>query len=127
MREVDGREIMIVEDDVGVRDGLAELLEGEGYLVLRAANGREAFDRLRGDDPVPALIIVDLLMPVMGGHEFCSVIKSDPDLAGIPLIVMSADGRLGERAGDVEADAYLKKPLDMRALLTAVGHHCVAR
>jgi CheY-like chemotaxis protein len=124
MRAVGSREIMIVEDDIGVREALTDLLEGEGYRVRGLSNGREAITDLRGRPSVPGLIIVDLFMPVMNGHEFCATLLLDPELAGIPVVVMSADAHLGERAGHLEAAAYLRKPLDVPKLLATIEAHC---
>jgi CheY-like chemotaxis protein len=126
MRGVRTGEIMIVEDDGGLREALTEVLEGEGYTVRGLANGREAITDLRARPSVPSLIIVDLLMPLMNGHEFCTALLLDPELAGIPVVLMSADAHLGERAGDVEAAAYLKKPLDVQKLLATIQEHCPA-
>jgi CheY-like chemotaxis protein len=65
-------------------------------------------------------------MPVMNGHEFCSSLMLDPELAGIPVVLMSADSHFGERAGDLEAAAYLKKPIDLETLLHTIEAHCPA-
>jgi CheY-like chemotaxis protein len=124
MREVESRDIMIVEDDGGIRAALTEILVGEGYRVRGVANGQQALDNLRGIEAVPGLIIVDLVMPVMNGHEFCTALMRDPELAGIPVVVISADSHLGAQAGDLEAAAYLSKPLDLAVLLDTIEAHC---
>lgn len=124
MREVAERSVMVVEDDGGIREALTDLLESEGYTVVSAANGREAMDRLRAGASVPRVIIADLLMPVMNGLELCAELAGDPDLSAIPVVMVSADHRLTARAGDLEAAAYLTKPLDVGALLSTVEAHC---
>jgi CheY-like chemotaxis protein len=126
MREVANRSVMVVEDDGGIREALTDLLEGEGYTVLPVANGQEAVDRLRAAEVVPRLIIADLLMPVMDGRELCAELARDPELSGIPVVMVSADHRLTAQAGDLEAAAYLTKPLDLRRLLSTVEAHCGA-
>jgi CheY-like chemotaxis protein len=125
MREVGHREIMVVDDDFGIREALSELLRDEGYNVFGAENGREAVDHLQSG-AVPNLIIIDLVMPVMDGREFCGALSQDPELAGIPVVVISADLRLGERVGELEAAAYMTKPINVRALLDTVERHCPA-
>lgn len=120
MRQVESRTILIVEDDQAIREALAGALEDEGYKAFGMSNGSEAVEWLRTCELCPSLIIVDLMMPVMDGRALCAELKSDPELAAIPLVIMSADDRLAERSGELEADAYLKKPLDMPKLLSTI-------
>lgn len=123
MRELVRRAVMIVEDDPGILGALGDLLEDQGYLVLRVPSAVEAIGRLR-EGPVPALLIVDLMMPAMDGRELCARLRQDPELSDIPVVMISADPRLGERAGDVEADDYMTKPLDVPRLMSTVAAHC---
>jgi CheY-like chemotaxis protein len=113
--------VLIVEDDVELRDMMAQLLTLEGFLATTVANGREALDYLgRGDRP--DVILLDLMMPVMDGWEFRRKQQSDPALATVPVIVLSAlDHR---RAAEVDAVAFLKKPLDFDRLLELVRRYC---
>jgi signal transduction histidine kinase len=113
-----GEEILLVEDDGSIRSSLQGILEDEGYLVTTAENGREALERLRSGGP-PDLIILDLRMPVMDGWEFRAAQKSDPALAQIPVLAVSADG--SAKAAAIDAEAYLHKPLSTDALLNAIG------
>jgi CheY-like chemotaxis protein len=113
--------VLIVEDDVELRDMMAQLLTLEGFVATAVANGREALDYLgRGDRP--DIILLDLMMPVMDGWEFRRKQQSDPALATVPVVVLSAlDHR---RAAEVDAVAFLKKPLDFDRLLELVRQHC---
>jgi CheY-like chemotaxis protein len=115
------RPVLIVEDDVDLREMMAQLLAIEGFGAATASNGREALDYLaRGDRP--GVILLDLMMPVMNGWEFRREQKLKPELADVPVIVLSAlDPR---RADDVDAVAFLKKPLDFDRLLQLVRQHC---
>ena len=113
--------VLIVEDDVELREMMAQLLTLEGFLATTVANGREALEYLgRGDRP--DVILLDLMMPVMDGWEFRRKQQSDPALATVPVIVLSAlDHR---RAAEVDAVAFLKKPLDFDRLLQLVRQYC---
>jgi signal transduction histidine kinase len=110
--------ILLVEDDGSIRDVLHNILEDEGYEVELAENGRQALDRLRGG-AAPDLIVLDLRMPVMDGWEFRAAQKSDPTLAHIPVIAISADS--SAKAEAIAAQAYLRKPLSTGALLDAIS------
>jgi len=113
--------VLIVEDDAELRDMMAQLLTLEGFVAATVANGREALEYLRRGDR-PDIILLDLMMPVMDGWEFRRKQQSDPDLATVPVVVLSAlDHR---RAAEVDAVAFLKKPLDFDRLLELVRQHC---
>jgi CheY-like chemotaxis protein len=117
---------MVVEDDFAIRETLRELLEEEGYRVTQAANGAEALARLR-DVIVPRLILLDLMMPVMDGWEFRQAIESDPRLAAIPVIVISADHGLEQKIDAMHVEGYLPKPFELDRLLEAVERFAEAR
>jgi CheY-like chemotaxis protein len=113
--------VLIVEDDVELRDMMAQLLTLEGFVATTVANGREALEYLRRGDR-PDIILLDLMMPVMDGWEFRRKQQSDPALATVPVVVLSAlDHR---RAAEVDAVAFLKKPLDFDRLLELVRQYC---
>ena len=88
--------ILLVEDDFDVREALAETLRDEGYAVECAVDGVQALDYLRGGGR-PGLILLDLMMPRMSGSEFRMVQKVDPQLADLPVVLISADGRWRRR------------------------------
>lgn len=115
--------VLVVEDDLWVRDMLREVLENEGYEVTPAANGREALALLRG--PARAqVILLDLSMPVMDGWQFRDEQCSDPALSHIPVVVVSADGDLEEGVRGLAAAEVLAKPFTRERLLAAVGRFC---
>ncbi|TMA50397.1 MAG: response regulator [Deltaproteobacteria bacterium] len=123
-RGPEGRSVLIVEDDFDVRDALSQLLEFEGYMVAGAANGQEAIDHLRST-PRPAAILLDLMMPVMDGFQFRSELMHDPTLASIPVIIISADASVAEKAARMGATAYLRKPIEVDALLHTLERFCL--
>lgn len=113
--------VLIVEDDEDLRDMMAQMLSIEGFDTATAANGREALDYLHGTTK-PNVILLDLMMPIMDGWEFRRQQKADPDLAPVPVIILSALDQT--RAAPVDAEAFLKKPLDFGRLLELVRDHC---
>ena len=110
--------ILIVDDDPTIRSVLEALLEDEGYLPVTAANGKEAVAIVR-DDP-PALVLMDLMMPVMSGVDAVKVLKTDPETAGIPIIAMSAGFILRESIDELLADSIISKPFDLDALIANI-------
>jgi CheY-like chemotaxis protein len=113
--------IFIVEDDLDTREMLEKFLELEGYRVETAANGLQALDRL--DAGLRAsVILLDLMMPVMDGWQFRLEQRRRPDVASIPVIVVSAAGK--ERIRRIDADSYLTKPLDLDELLQKITACC---
>src|SRR5262249_25151061 len=112
-----GKSVLVVEDDADIRDTLDGLLRVEGYEVVTCANGLEALQRLRGGTRAD-VILLDLMMPVMDGWQFRVQQKGDPDLAGLPVIAISADST--PKAAAIDADAYLKKPVDYDTLIDTI-------
>jgi CheY-like chemotaxis protein len=115
--------LLLVEDDVDIRETLAEVFEEEGYEVARAANGREALVEL-GSRPLPAVILLDLMMPVMDGWQLHAELQKVVELATIPLIVLSADGQV-EQTACFRGAGHLRKPPDVVELLEMVERLCV--
>ena len=113
--------VLIVEDDEDLRDMMAQMLTLEGFQATTAANGREALDYLHTSSK-PHVILLDLMMPVMDGWEFRRLQQADPELAPVPVIVLSALD--SARAATVDAAAFLRKPLDFDRLLELVRQHC---
>jgi CheY-like chemotaxis protein len=101
---------------VEIRDTLAELLQQEGYIVLRAENGVQALEHLRHGHP--DVMLLDLMMPVMSGWEVLEELGESGELPNVPIIVISAMCAPGARA-------CLRKPVDLDELLTLVGSCCV--
>jgi signal transduction histidine kinase len=109
--------ILVVEDEEMLRDATGLFLEEAGYEVLFAENGKEALRRLY-TEALPALIVLDLRMPVMDGWEFRTIQRDDPNLGLIPVVAISADG--SSQASAISADAYLRKPVNAIELLITI-------
>jgi CheY-like chemotaxis protein len=120
--------VLIVEDDPDVREMLATLLSTEGFHVVGAEDGLEALHLLRivrhRAPEVPCLILLDLTMPRLGGHEFRRVQLGDPTVASVPVAVMSGAVDIEERAQALGAVATVAKPIDYDLLLNVVRRYC---
>jgi CheY-like chemotaxis protein len=117
------KQILLIEDDKDISDVLKDLLESEGYRVTTAENGKEGLDLLAGSSYLPDLILVDLMMPIMNGFEFCKTKNEQEKLKSIPTIVMSADGHMDKKRDQLDVQEYLKKPLDLDIVLNTIAHY----
>ena len=113
--------VMVVDDDDDIRETLAGLLEDEGYEAAAFANGREALDALQGG-MAPRVILLDLMMPVMDGAEFRRAQLTDPKLAPIPVVLITAAGLEPVQRSDY--DEVLRKPLKIDRVLAVVADFC---
>jgi CheY-like chemotaxis protein len=120
---VAGPRILVVDDDVDIRDATCLVLEHSGYRVVAACNGEEALRLLREDGQVD-LILLDMMMPVMDGWGFRRSQPEGPAFVKIPVIVLTGDGRASAKAAAIGAAGYLKKPLDLDDLLALIARHC---
>ena len=114
------KRIMVVEDDPGILRQIAFNLESNGYAVETAATGLQAIKLLMASRP--DLLITDVMMPEMDGHELVSSVRADPDLSDLPVIMLTArsqdeDMMQGYQSG---TDLYLTKPFNPAELITFV-------
>jgi CheY-like chemotaxis protein len=120
--------VLIVEDDPGTREMLAALLLTEGFHAVGAEDGLEALHLLRTvrhrAPDTPCLVLLDLKMPRLGGHEFRRAQLGDPTVASVPIAVMSGAVDAEERAQALGAVAIVTKPIDLDVLLDVVRRYC---
>ena len=117
--------ILVVDDDVDIREVLAETLEDRGFEVVTAANGLDAIRIVRRMTAPPSIILLDLMMPVMDGYGLLEVRRNDPTLASIPVAIITAGhGVDHNRIGD--GAPVLAKPIDLPQLI-GVLHHLRSR
>jgi CheY-like chemotaxis protein len=112
--------ILLVEDDFVLRTALAELFEAEGYAVDCSANGLEALHRLMSGAVKPSIIVLDLLMPYLSGIEFRAMQRVLPSIADVPVVVITANGRVAVEAEQLEVYKTLYKPINTSSLLETV-------
>jgi CheY-like chemotaxis protein len=109
--------ILIVEDNEMNRDMLSRRLQRRGYEVVLAVDGNEGIAAARSERP--ALILMDMSLPVIDGWEATRRLKADPETAGIPIVALTAHAMLGDRDRALKAgcDGYETKPLELPRLL----------
>jgi two-component system chemotaxis response regulator CheY len=116
--------VLVVEDDPEIRESVVDLLQDQGYRVLAAPNGREALRKLGECEKPPCLILLDLMMPVMDGVDFRNAQLQMPEIAGIPVVVVSAYRDVRESARSLQVLDYLEKPFDLDALMGVARRYC---
>ena len=112
--------VLVVEDDDDLRESLAELLRLSAFPVVTAANGREAQDVLQGPAR-PALVLLDLMMPIMSGWELARWMHAEPTLVGVPIVAMTGVANPAEEARNIGAATWIAKPLDLPLLFTTLA------
>jgi two-component system alkaline phosphatase synthesis response regulator PhoP len=115
------KRILIVEDDPSVLRATSYILEKEGYQVLTAQNGLEGLKKAREDNP--DLLILDVMLPGIDGFEICHSLRSEPETAGLPILMFSAKGQESDKATGLKvgADEYMTKPVDREVMLNKVA------
>lgn len=116
--------IMVVEDSEDIRELLGVLYQSQGYEVLLASDGRDALTQLKNQADLPALILLDLMMPGMDGFEFKVEQDKDQRLAPIPVVIMTADANAKEKSQKIGARGYVRKPVELDTLLAVALKYC---
>lgn len=117
------KKVLVVDDNQDAINILSAILKKAGYLVGVAKDGQEALQKLNGD--IPALILLDVMMPKMDGYEVCKAIKTNPAVSQIPILMISAktDGVSQKRGLEVGAADYLMKPIQPNEILRKVKQY----
>ncbi|MBI5305152.1 MAG: response regulator [Chloroflexi bacterium] len=112
------RNVLVVDDDKSIRELLRQELEGAGYRVCEARDGREALAQVKRERP--DLIVLDVMMPELSGFDVAAVLRNDPQTFNIPIVMLSIlhDPERGYRLG---VDRYFTKPMDIKILLGEIG------
>ena len=110
--------ILVVDDEFSIRELLADFLEGEGYEVIVASDGRKAVDIAIGENP--DVILLDVTMPGIGGIEVCSELRASESTCSVPIIMMMALQDHRHAALEARADDFVCKPFDLEDLLIRV-------
>jgi DNA-binding response OmpR family regulator len=110
--------ILVADDEPHIRDLLKLLLEDEGYDVVEAEDGEEAYQVAK--DEKPDVIILDIMMPKVDGYQAYHSIRSDADLKGIPILILTAKSEpiYNRISKGIGADAHITKPFDADEVLS---------
>lgn len=114
--------VLLIDDDTDIRETLAEVIAEQGFAVVTARNGEEGI-RIALERP-PSLIFLDLMMPVMSGWDVRPAMKRIPELAEIPVVVLSGVDDVHQQVTYLDVDGYLRKPIDVKILLEVVKSYC---
>lgn len=120
---LDMEKILVVDDSISVMCALSSSLKTNGYTVCEAFNGRQAVDMSM--EFAPDLILIDVLMPEVGGFEACKAIKTNPTTSSIPIVVMSSITNIDDkvRAFELGAVDFVCKPLHLEEVLARINTH----
>jgi len=112
--------ILIADDDAEMLETLSSMLEAEGYEVIKAENGQEAVELARKE--LPALVMLDIHMPVMDGLMACKAIKEDKVTKGAQVVMLTVEGSINEiqQAITYGAKTYITKPSSKLEILKVV-------
>ena len=110
------RTVLVVDDEFGVAEVLEAVLQDEGYRAVTAINGRQGLERVL--ESTPDLIMLDLMMPIMGGAAMLEALQADPAFAGIPVVLMSSLDEAAVRETCSGYRAFLRKPFRMAEVIS---------
>jgi len=113
--------VLITENEPHIVESLTFILQRAGYLVSAALDGEAAVRSLRRDPP--DIMLLDIMLPKLNGFEILKLVKTDPALNSLPVLVLSAKGQAHDRqlAMDIGADAFVTKPFSNRDIIEQVG------
>jgi CheY-like chemotaxis protein len=112
--------VMVIDDDADIRTAIQDLLEGEGFATVGAADGQAALNLLADLADPPAVILLDLMMPIVDGWTFCKIRQGLVTLMDIPVITISAASTTGTGA-PLRVDGSIEKPFEANAVISLVS------
>jgi DNA-binding NarL/FixJ family response regulator len=113
-------QLLLVDDEPGLREAVKEYLQESGFSVQTASNAREGWDMMQHN--IPDLVISDIMMPQVDGYQFLKQMRDDQRFQALPVVFLTAKGMTGDRIQGYQAgvDAYLPKPFDPDELVAIV-------
>ena len=119
--------VMIVDDHADTREALAIVMELRGLEAIVAGSGGEALARLADPTNRPCVVLLDINMPDLDGWEVRQRMREDPELAAVPVVLLTGNYIDLERARRLGIRGYLRKPIDVHQIVSAVEQHCEYR
>lgn len=117
-----GCTVLVVDDEYDLVQTLRDVFTDEGFNVRTVSNGRDALIYLREAAVKPCLVILDLILPILDGNAVYAIMKADPELASVPILVSTSDPSRAPAGAEV-----MRKPISLESLLTHVEHYCFRR
>ncbi|AFZ56988.1 response regulator transcription factor [Anabaena cylindrica FACHB-243] len=120
-------QLLLVDDEPGLREAVKEYLEESGFSVQTASNAREGWDLMQ--QSTPDLVISDIMMPQVDGYQFLKQLREDARFQSLPVVFLTAKGMTGDRIQGYQAgvDAYLPKPFDPDELVAIIENLLIRR
>ena len=115
--------VLVVEDNEEIREVLEVMIRADGTRVESAGDGAQGLERA-SREPYPCLILLDLKMPVMDGLQFLERRNADPEVARIPVIMLTGSVELEGRERELNLQGFVKKPFDPDVLSRMVHQYC---
>ncbi len=118
--ESNGRKVLVIDDEPGIIEIVETNLEGDGFEVISASNGKEGLEKIKSEQP--ELVVLDVMMPEMDGWEVLRRVEQDPDTAGLPVIMLTAKAADEDYIHGLEEGAveYITKPFYPQELVNRI-------
>jgi DNA-binding response OmpR family regulator len=118
--ENNGRKVLVIDDEPGIIEIVEANLEGDGFSVISASNGKEGLEKIKSEKP--ELVVLDVMMPEMDGWEVLRRVEQDPDTAGLPVIMLTAKAADEDYIHGLEEGAveYITKPFYPQELVNRI-------
>lgn len=111
------KKILIVDDEPDILFTVGQVLESQGYNVIKAQNGKECIEKLKKENKSPDLVLLDIMMPEVSGWDVAAKIKECKEWCEIPIIFLTAKGdTMSIGMGNLSAEDYIVKPFDIKDL-----------
>jgi len=111
--------VVVVDDEPGICETLAEVFQDEGYLVHCAPDGARALELFRSLDHPPCVVLLDLIMPIMDGNAVYEAMQADPALRDIAVVITTSDPSSAPPGVSI-----MKKPVSLKVLIEMVHKYC---